>query len=212
MIEVLDSVYEWMRNILIFIIAVTVIFQLLENSSYRKYARFVAGMILILLIVKPLLKVSGKEQGFWYLLGSYDYLFETEDKSAELTGAEEYRNLVILEEYEKALAQQVNQLLNKKGLTLISMDAEFGSNLSEIDYGALKSLTVVVGYQKEAEAENVSEVTVEQIVIQIGEEKSSKNPPSDTSPFALSVKNLLADFYNLDAEHIHITIQEEGNG
>ena len=49
--------YQWMRNILIFIIAVTVLFQLIEKTSYRKYAGFVTGMILILLIVKPLLSV-----------------------------------------------------------------------------------------------------------------------------------------------------------
>lgn len=209
----MDAIYQWMRNILIFIIAVTVLFQLIEKSSYYKYARFAAGMILILLIVKPLFLVSGKDQGFWYLLESYDYLFAAEDNSEALTGAEDFRNSVILEEYNKALEEQIDRLLNREGLSLISMNTEFENNLSEADYGALKSLQVTAGYPKElSKQKEGSNVEIDRIIVEIGEKAQQNNRSSSASPLAIRAKNLLADFYNLDAQHIHITIQEDGNG
>ncbi len=209
----MEIIYQWMRNILIFIIAVTVLFQLIEKTSYRKYAGFVTGMILILLIVKPLLSVSGKDQGFWYLLESYDYLFEVEDNSEALIGAQDTRNSIILEEYKEALKKQTERLLNQKGLTILSMDAEFEDSLSKANYGALKSLQVIAGYQKDSsKTKEERKVAIDKIVVEIGEKKKEKSNSSELSPLALSTKNLLADFYNLDAQHIHITIQEDGNG
>ena len=209
----MEIIYQWMRNILIFIIAVTVLFQLIEKTSYRKYAGFVTGMILILLIVKPLLSVSGKDQGFWYLLESYDYLFEVEDNSEALIGAQDTRNSIILEEYKEVLKKQTERLLNQKGLTILSMDAEFEDSLSKANYGALKSLHVIAGYQKDSsKTKEERKVAIDKIVVEIGEKKKEKSNSSELSPLALSTKNLLADFYNLDAQHIHITIQEDGNG
>ena len=209
----MEIIYQWMRNILIFIIAVTVLFQLIEKTSYRKYAGFVTGMILILLIVKPLLSVSGKDQGFWYLLESYDYLFEVEDNSEALIGAQDTRNSIILEEYKEVLKKQTERLLNQKGLTILSMDAEFEDSLSKANYGALKSLQVIAGYQKDSsKTKEERKAAIDKIVVEIGEKKKEKSNSSELSPLALSTKNLLADFYNLDAQHIHITIQEDGNG
>ncbi len=209
----MEIIYQWMRNILIFIITVTVLFQLIEKTSYRKYAGFVTGMILILLIVKPLLSVSGKDQGFWYLLESYDYLFEVEDNSEALIGAQDTRNSIILEEYKEALKKQTERLLNQKGLTILSMDAEFEDSLSKANYGALKSLQVIAAYQKDFEkTKEEKKVAIDKIVVEIGEKKKEKSSALELSPLALSTKNLLADFYNLDAQHIHITIQEDGNG
>ncbi len=209
----MEIIYQWMRNILIFIIAVTVLFQLIEKTSYRKYAGFVTGMILILLIVKPLLSVSGKDQGFWYLLESYDYLFEVEDNSEALIGAQDTRNSIILEEYKEVLKKQTERKKKKKGLTILSMDAEFEDSLSKANYGALKSLQVIAGYQKDSsKTKEERKVAIDKIVVEIGEKKKEKSNSSELSPLALSTKNLLADFYNLDAQHIHITIQEDGNG
>ena len=93
------------------------------------------------------------------------------------------------------------------------MDAEFEDSLSKANYGALKSLQVIAGYQKDSsKTKEERKVAIDKIVVEIGEKKKEKSNSSELSPLALSTKNLLADFYNLDAQHIHITIQEDGNG
>lgn len=212
----LELAYQWMKTILIFIIGITILFQLLGKSSYRKYAGFVGGMILMLLVIQPLFKLTNSENGFWYLFDSYDYLLEAEDKSRELTQAQEFRTSIVFSEYQDVLTKQTEQLLNQKGLTILSISAEFCEDIKSAEYGAIKELSIVAGYQKEENPKDleIEKVLVEKIVVEIGEEdkKTKKEKEENASPLVLSAKNLLADFYNLDISHINITIREESNG
>lgn len=50
----MTAVYEWVRNITYYMIFITVVGNLLADSKYEKYLRFFAGIILILLVLKPL--------------------------------------------------------------------------------------------------------------------------------------------------------------
>lgn len=212
----LELAYQWMKTILIFIIGITILFQLLGKSSYRKYAGFVGGMILMLLVIQPLFKLTNSENGFWYLFDSYDYLLEAEDKSRELTQAQEFRTSIVFSEYQDVLTKQTEQLLNQKGLTILSISAEFCEDIKSAEYGAIKELSIAAGYQKEENPKDleIEKVLVEKIVVEIGEEdkKTKKEKEENASPLVLSAKNLLADFYNLDISHINITIREESNG
>ena len=58
----LDYIYQWMENIAFYMVMVTVIMQLVSGTAYKKYIQFFAGMILILMISGPLLKIFGMEQ------------------------------------------------------------------------------------------------------------------------------------------------------
>ncbi len=55
----LDLVYEWLQNMVFFLLLAGVILDALPGNSYRKYVRFFAGMIVVLLLISPLLKLGG---------------------------------------------------------------------------------------------------------------------------------------------------------
>ena len=44
---------DWARNILFFLVFLSVITHLLADHSYEKYIRFFAGMVLILITISP---------------------------------------------------------------------------------------------------------------------------------------------------------------
>ena len=50
----MESVYSWVKNIIYYMIFLSVVSNLLADSKYEKYIRFFAGMVLILLVVSPL--------------------------------------------------------------------------------------------------------------------------------------------------------------
>ena len=52
-------IYEWMENIAFYLVILVAIMQMIPQNSYQKYIRFFAGMILILMLAGPLLKVFG---------------------------------------------------------------------------------------------------------------------------------------------------------
>ena len=55
----LDAMYEWMKNLAFYLVIVTAALEVLPREAYRKYVRFFAGIVLILLILTPPLQVTG---------------------------------------------------------------------------------------------------------------------------------------------------------
>ena len=58
----LDYIYEWMENIAFYMVIVVAAMQMVSGGSYKKYIRFFAGMILILMLTGPILKIFGMSE------------------------------------------------------------------------------------------------------------------------------------------------------
>lgn len=56
-----EYLYEWIQNIAFYMILVTALLEAFPVSSYKKYIRFFTGMILVLLLATPILKICGME-------------------------------------------------------------------------------------------------------------------------------------------------------
>lgn len=55
----LDQLYEWLQNIVFFLLAAGAVLDALPGEHYRKYVRSFAGMAAVLLLISPLLKLGG---------------------------------------------------------------------------------------------------------------------------------------------------------
>ena len=53
---------EWMENIAFYMVIVVAAMQMVAGESYKKYIRFFAGMILILMLTGPILKIFGMSE------------------------------------------------------------------------------------------------------------------------------------------------------
>ena len=49
--------YEWLRNLAFYMVLVTAALQLIPNRSYEKYIRFFCGLILVILLLTPVMRV-----------------------------------------------------------------------------------------------------------------------------------------------------------
>lgn len=56
-----DYIYEWIQNVAFYLVLVTAVLHVVPNQSYRKYIRFFTGLVLILMIMTPVLKLFGTE-------------------------------------------------------------------------------------------------------------------------------------------------------
>ena len=55
----LTYIYEWMENIAFYLVVLVAVMQMIPGENYKKYIRFFAGMILILMLSAPILKLFG---------------------------------------------------------------------------------------------------------------------------------------------------------
>lgn len=75
----LDSIYEWIQNIAFYLVLVSAFMEVIPADGYKKYIRFFAGMVMILLTMTPLLKLSGMEDRFYTLYYSKEYELEKQE-------------------------------------------------------------------------------------------------------------------------------------
>ena len=54
-----ESIFLWIRNIAYYMILVTAMVQVIPNNSYKKYISLFTGMVFILLLTTPILKLFG---------------------------------------------------------------------------------------------------------------------------------------------------------
>lgn len=52
-------IYDWMENIAFYLVILVAMMQMIPQSSYQKYIRFFAGMILILMLAGPIFRIFG---------------------------------------------------------------------------------------------------------------------------------------------------------
>lgn len=78
-------------------VLVTAVLQVLPNQTYKKYIRFFTGLVMILLMTTPILKIMGMEKQIG------DFADETayEEKIEEIEKATEYLGEVRIEESQK---------------------------------------------------------------------------------------------------------------
>lgn len=68
----MDLLYEWIQNLVCYLVIFTAVLEVLPGKEYKKYIQFFAGLVLILLLVTPILKVTGMEQNFWEIYNNRD--------------------------------------------------------------------------------------------------------------------------------------------
>ena len=90
-------IYEWIRNIAFYMVLVTVVVQVLPNHTYKKYIRFFTGMILILLLMTPVLKLLHMKEISSALFDDASYRKRIE----EIRETTDYLSEVQLEDYVK---------------------------------------------------------------------------------------------------------------
>lgn len=65
--------YEWIENLTVYMVLVTAAIQVIPGTDYKKYIRFFTGLILILMLMSPVLKIFGMDGEFKNLYDSETY-------------------------------------------------------------------------------------------------------------------------------------------
>ncbi len=212
----MDFIYSWIKDIVIFMVLISVITNLMGKSSYKKYINLISGIILVILVISPLLKI-------FQLDNTLDYYFTTNsltaqagevqdinEKFGEIEGS---RQEEILTQVKAKITDKINELLDEEDVETESIEIILEEDAASSSYCSLKGLKVKGVYKsavnKAKEKETIKIDRVEINEINLKKDNTSTEAVMDfISPVEIKAKKILSDFYNLDADNINISIRE----
>ncbi len=188
------AVYEWVRNITYYMIFITVASNLLADSKYEKYLRFFAGMVLILLVLKPLTGSLRLDERIAYLFESITFQNESGDFQEKLWGMEDQRLNQVMGTYEEAVSMDLRGMAETAGYSCRQVRVEIETDRDSPYYGHVTGIYMKVGNNKEGNGGGTSgsvrtgpveipktKIEVEPVKLGEGEEQPGSSQPGDPS-------------------------------
>lgn len=192
-------------------VLISVISNLLGKSTYKKYINLIAGIILVILVISPMLKLFQLEKTLDYYFTTNTLLAEAQDMSSLLQDMEDEQKSAIYKEYKEQIKAQVRNILEDEEIEIYDIQVTINEDSTSGNYGDILELTLMAGHKKE---EEVTKETVRIDTVQIDkikiekQEGSGKREKNYLSPEEIHIKNKLSDFYNINPDNINISIQE----
>ena len=140
----MKAIENWVKDIVFYMIFVTMVMNLLPDPKYEKYLRLFAGAVMILLAFGPLARITGMETA---IAGMFEKIIFKE----ELGAVDERRIAGFYERYRAAVESDIRTMAESDGLECVSVSARVA------DAGNLSHVKLVVrGEQNQAGAEIAS--------------------------------------------------------
>jgi len=197
----MDDIISYAKTVLFFLLFVNLIMQLLKGSSYERFVHPVCGMILVIMILRPLLVLLGQEEKMLYAAEQKLSLLFSAEEAGIVVPKEAGYEFVVLENYEKELVSQLSGILEEDELVVIY--ADFSLSAEEKDFGTIRGLNLTAEKRKEGET-NLIEITP--VILE------QRRTDTTVSAEEIRIKDKLADFYQIDKENIYVSIKGEKNG
>lgn len=216
----MDAIYTWVKSIVFFLLLITIVDNLVESTSYKKYINLISGMILIILVASPFFGLFDIDDKIDYYFEKNTFVSESGNISNELMEIEQAQVSTIFDEYKIEIENKTVSLLKKENLFISYFNVNINEDTSSDSFGKIEKIELVASYKVDEEVqldENIPKVEIDKIEIRSDIEKNeedkknennSLNSDLDLSDSEIYIKNLLSDFYNVDFDNINISIQE----
>lgn len=200
---------EIVQNILIYYLILSVLMALISNSSYKKYIEMFSGLVMIIIILNPLIKLFGAE-GTLDMELQKNQLYEiTQAESESIMVAELKQSDAVLEQYQNTIRQQVNAVMENYDYYATDVAITIDDSLESDSFGQVKEIEVfcLKGTDENiAEASTIEEVEIPEIKIKTKEELEQQTEDTlETKEVTLEIANM----YGLGVEQIRIQVEED---
>ena len=190
---------QWICSIALYMVLSGILLEMIADTKYYKFARWVAGVILLLQFIRPVAEAENLWNRFTATLLSFDYAMGADKILEEIYSANLTVENSVLVSYKSSISDQIGQLLYTNGLQLV------GTELSVTEFGEIEKLSVTASYLDTEEP--VPGIWIPTVIPVNPNRESKKNA---FSPIELYIRGVLAEFYQIEENKIEVVIQEAG--
>lgn len=220
----MDGLLDWVGNILFFLVLITVAENLLPGKKYNKYIRLCAGMVLILLVVRPLTAGFHLEEQINGYFESFAFQQDAKDLSREILGIEKQRLGQMIDSYEQVVETDLEAMARDMGLVPARTAAVIDRDQDSAKYGLVVRVEMEVqrqdekgkdGDEKGYAVQAVNPVSpVEPVNVAVRESKEDREPETGNSEESVSreetleqLRQKVEEYYGLEAGKVEIKFQ-----
>lgn len=138
----MDGIYDWVRNIVYYLIFMTIITNLLPAGKYEKYLRLFAGCILILLVLKPLTGSLRMEEKINAIFRSVSFENEAGELKGELDGMEQKRLDHLIGRYESSAEEELIRMAGEEGIEAVDASVVIEKDSTNPNFGKVKKIAL----------------------------------------------------------------------
>lgn len=90
-----EYLYQWMENLAFYMVMITAVMHIIPDKGYQRYLRLFTGLVLIIMLAAPIVKLLGMESSWENLYENDEYLTQIE----KIENSTDYLETINPEEY-----------------------------------------------------------------------------------------------------------------
>lgn len=205
----MEVLKDLVRNILTYYIILSVLMAMIGKSSYKKYIEMFSGLVMIIIILNPLIKLFGAQDTLDMNLQKNQLYEVTQAESDDIMVAELKQRDAVLKQYKDTIAKQIDTVMKNYDYSATNVEVTIDEDVDSETFGQVKNISVCCQKGTEEESEEAS-VTQEIAIpeIKIGTKKEIEKEVTDT----LETKDAMleiANMYGIEASQIKIQVEED---
>lgn len=220
----MEYFYSWIQTIIFYMIFINFVVNLLPGKTYTRYIRLFMGMVLILLVIRPLTESLRLDEQLAQRFEELSFQNEAGEFQGQLEEIERRRFDSIADEYERSVCAQARERLKKSGYSSAEVRVSVDRDKDSAAFGTVKEMEVSIGKTGSSEkGQEIRQASIEKTQIQVclgnkGEGlEAEEKPEAESSAVKKTrgeqemeeeIRKELADFYGLEKHHIKIKIRD----
>ena len=215
------EVFSWVRGIVFYLIFVSLLYQLLPGEKYKKYVHVCAGMIFVLVVMTPLLrlfhindrlayytslenfKIAVRDAGFNWTQTDLTKTTSSEntDATAHVTDADNQKIDAVWTQYKSSIEKEVFAQFEGAKVYPIAVDLTIDEDESSDNYGRVLQLSVTVTDNVTHLSQAISPVDSVDIHVEVGDSyEETENAHEDAGNIYTESADTHVETWNTQAD------------
>ena len=132
-----EALLGWARNIIYYMVFLSLAEHLLAGSSYGRYLRLFGGLVLVLVVLGPFGSLGDWEKQVSSLFDQFTFRQESRELKKEIFGMEEKRLAGITGQYRENVEKEITALVKAQGIVCSQVSVQMEENKESSSYGKI---------------------------------------------------------------------------
>jgi stage III sporulation protein AF len=196
---------EWITNLTVIAVIAAIVDIFLPSGSFRKYTGFVFGIILLIVILQPLLKLMGQYKTLERQISGNFILSEMETIEFQTGFLEERQEKLIRETFKSNLENHITSEVKRYAETEnVFVNVRFAENNGKTDISKIERIDIKLTDKKRG-------VNLRPVEIVVGSSEGKRDGKGEAGEANLrtdlGIREMIADILELATDKIHVTLQ-----